>query len=158
MPVSVVIRFSLKYTVFVWTPSRRAVCLTLRLHSAKARTVWDSREIDLAKGNHRPLGRGELQREPRFLQGCREVSDLEGITHFYDAVVARDLVKARSYLADNLVFAGVFETYRGPDEYLKSLSGLLSITVRLDVASLCGDVHGGGPGMMPRRTIVAISS
>ncbi len=52
---------------------------------------------------------------------------------FYAAVVQRDLTAARTYLADDLVFVGLFETYRGPDEYLKSLAGLLQITTRLEV-------------------------
>ena len=55
------------------------------------------------------------------------------LQHFYDAVVRRDLAEARRYLDDELVFVGLFETYRGPDSYLAALTGLLGITVRLDV-------------------------
>ena len=55
------------------------------------------------------------------------------LRRFYDAVVGRDLVTAREYLADDLLFVGLFETYRGPDEYITALNGLLSVTVRLDV-------------------------
>ena len=57
----------------------------------------------------------------------------ETLRQFYDAVVRRDLDDARRYLADDLVFVGLFETYRGPDSYLVALAGLLGITVRLDV-------------------------
>src|SRR5262245_18135529 len=52
---------------------------------------------------------------------------------FYEAVAARDLASAGRYLADDLVFSGLFETYRGPSEYLTALSKLLQVTLRLDV-------------------------
>jgi ketosteroid isomerase-like protein len=55
------------------------------------------------------------------------------LQHFYDAVVRRDLAAARRYLDDELVFVGLFETYRGPDSYLAALAGLLGVTMRLDV-------------------------
>ena len=35
---------------------------------------------------------------------------------FYAAVVNRDLASARQYLADDLVFVGLFETYKNPHE------------------------------------------
>ena len=62
----------------------------------------------------------------------------EVVTKFYDAVRTRDLAAARKYLDDNLVFVGLFETYRGPDSYLAALTGLLGITVRLDVRAVIG--------------------
>src|SRR5262245_32887121 len=55
---------------------------------------------------------------------------------FYEAVTARDLVSAKRYLSDDLVFYGLFETYRGPDEYLNALTKLLQVTVRLDVSKI----------------------
>lgn len=55
---------------------------------------------------------------------------------FYEAVVKRDLITARSYLADDLLFIGLFETYHGADAYIRALAGLLSITVRLDVKKI----------------------
>ena len=55
---------------------------------------------------------------------------------FYDAVVKRDLITARSYLADDLLFIGLFEIYRSADAYIRALTGLLSITVRLDVKKI----------------------
>lgn len=61
---------------------------------------------------------------------------LEG---FYEAVVERDLAAARKYLSDDLVFVGLFETYRGPEQYLASLKQLLSITVRLKPKTIIGE-------------------
>jgi len=55
---------------------------------------------------------------------------------FYDAVIKRDLTTARSYLTDDLLFIGLFETYRSADAYIAALSGLLSVTVRLDVKKI----------------------
>src|SRR5262249_50722540 len=55
---------------------------------------------------------------------------------FYDAVRANDLKTARTFLGDDLVFVGLFETYRGPAAYLQALTGLLSITVRIDVKTI----------------------
>jgi ketosteroid isomerase-like protein len=57
----------------------------------------------------------------------------EILKKFYAAVVKRDFATAGTYLADNLVFVGLFQTYRGADEYVAALTGLLQITVRLDV-------------------------
>ena len=55
---------------------------------------------------------------------------------FYDAVVRRDFTAAEAYLADNLEFEGVFETYRSAKHYLQTLSGLMQITVRLEVKEI----------------------
>jgi len=55
---------------------------------------------------------------------------------FYDAVVRRDFTVAEGYLADNLEFEGVFETYRSAKHYLQTLSGLMQITVRLQVKEI----------------------
>jgi len=55
---------------------------------------------------------------------------------FYDAVVRRDFAAAEAYLADNLEFEGVFETYRSAKHYLQTLSGLMQITVRLEVREI----------------------
>ena len=62
----------------------------------------------------------------------------ETLKKFYEAVVKRDLATARTYLADDLVFAGLFETYRSDDEYLKALAGLLQVTTRLEVKGIIG--------------------
>jgi hypothetical protein len=59
--------------------------------------------------------------------------------NFYAAVVKRDLASARAYLADDMVFEGVFQIYRSADEYMKTFAGLLQITVRLDVKKIIGE-------------------
>lgn len=58
---------------------------------------------------------------------------------FYAAVVKRDLAAARGYLADDLEFIGLFKTYRSSDEYLAALTGLLQVTVRLDVKQIIAE-------------------
>ncbi len=58
------------------------------------------------------------------------------LKRFYDAIVKRDLVTARKYLADDLLFIGLFETYHSADEYIAALTGLLSVTMRLDVKKI----------------------
>jgi ketosteroid isomerase-like protein len=58
---------------------------------------------------------------------------------FYAAVVNRDLAAARTYVADDLVFVGLFETYRSADEYLRTFAGLLQITVRLEVKKIIAE-------------------
>ena len=60
----------------------------------------------------------------------------EIVKSFYDAAIKRDFAAARKFLADDLVFEGLFETYRGPDQYLQAFTGLLQVTVRLDIKTL----------------------
>src|SRR5579864_2614621 len=55
------------------------------------------------------------------------------LRNFYIAVAKKDIAGARAYLAEDLLFLGLFETYRNAAEYLTALTGLLAITVRLDV-------------------------
>jgi len=62
----------------------------------------------------------------------------EILKKFYDAVVKRDLAAARTYLADDLVFVGLFQTYRSAEEYLRALTGLLQVTARLEVKGIIG--------------------
>jgi hypothetical protein len=57
----------------------------------------------------------------------------EVLRSFYAAVVRRDFAEARKYLADDLIFEGLFETYPNAEAYLKALSGLMQITVRLEL-------------------------
>jgi ketosteroid isomerase-like protein len=66
-------------------------------------------------------------------------SNGEILKNFYAAVVTRDISAARGYLADDLVFVGLFETYRSADEYIAALTGLLQVTVRLDVKKIIAD-------------------
>ncbi len=57
----------------------------------------------------------------------------EILRKFYAAVVKKDLASARQHLDEELLFIGLFETYRSPDEYLAALTKLLQVVVRLDV-------------------------
>ena len=61
------------------------------------------------------------------------------LKNFYAAVVKKDLAAARGYLADDLVFVGLFQTYRSADEYIAALTRLLSITLRLDVKKIIAE-------------------
>lgn len=63
----------------------------------------------------------------------------EVVKGFYDAVVKRELASARKFLADDLVFVGLFETYQSPDNYLKALTGLLQVTVRWDIKTIIAE-------------------
>jgi len=63
----------------------------------------------------------------------------EILKQFYGAVVQGDFAAARQYLADDLIFIGLFETYPSADAYLKALSGLMQITVRLDVKKIIAE-------------------
>lgn len=63
----------------------------------------------------------------------------EILKQFYAAVVQRDFAAARQHLADDLTFVGLFETYSNAAEYMKALSGLMQITVRLDVKKIIAD-------------------
>jgi ketosteroid isomerase-like protein len=63
----------------------------------------------------------------------------EILKKFYAAVAKRDFATARTYLADDLLFVGLFQTYRGADEYVAALTGLLQITVRLDVKRIIAE-------------------
>lgn len=63
----------------------------------------------------------------------------EVLQKFYAALVKRDLTVARAWLADDMVFEGLFDTYRSADEYMKTLAGLLKITVRLDIKKIIGE-------------------
>jgi ketosteroid isomerase-like protein len=61
------------------------------------------------------------------------------VKQFYDAAIARDLAKARTCLHDDSVFVGLFETYRNADDYIAASTGLLQVTVRLDVKTIIAE-------------------
>jgi ketosteroid isomerase-like protein len=61
------------------------------------------------------------------------------LKQFYDAVIARDMQKARSYLADDMVFVGLFETYLNADAYIATFTQLMQIVKRLDVKTIIGE-------------------
>jgi hypothetical protein len=58
---------------------------------------------------------------------------------FYDAVVQRDMRRARTHLADDMVFVGLFETYPNADAYIATFTQLMSIVTRLDVKVIVGE-------------------
>ncbi len=58
---------------------------------------------------------------------------------FYDAVIARDMKRARTYLDDRMVFVGLFETYPNADAYIATFTKLMSIVTRLDVKVIVGE-------------------
>jgi quinol monooxygenase YgiN/ketosteroid isomerase-like protein len=64
---------------------------------------------------------------------CAEI-----LRRFYEAVVKRDLAAARGFLADDLEFVGLFQTYHSAEEYLEALTGLLQVTIRLEVKGIVG--------------------
>jgi SnoaL-like domain len=49
------------------------------------------------------------------------------------------MAKTRTYLRDDLVFVGLFETYRSADDYIAALAGLLQVTVRLKVKTVIAE-------------------
>jgi ketosteroid isomerase-like protein len=63
----------------------------------------------------------------------------EILKKFYAAVAKKDIATARAYLDDDLLFLGLFETYHNAEEYLAALTGLLQITVRLDVQKIIAE-------------------
>lgn len=63
----------------------------------------------------------------------------EIIEKFYAAVIKRDIAAARSFLSDDLLFLGLFETYHNAEEYIAALTGLLQIVVRLEVKKIIAE-------------------
>ena len=61
------------------------------------------------------------------------------LKQFYDAVIARDMPRARKYLDDKMVFVGLFETYPSADAYIGTFTQLMSIVTRLDVKIIIGE-------------------
>jgi hypothetical protein len=60
------------------------------------------------------------------------------LREFYDAVIARDMARARGYLDDRMVFVGLFETYPNADAYIATFTQLMSIVTKLDVKVIVG--------------------
>ena len=61
------------------------------------------------------------------------------LRRFYDAVQARDMLRARSCLDDRMVFVGLFETYPNADAYIATLTQLMQIVRRLEVKVILGE-------------------
>ena len=55
------------------------------------------------------------------------------LKRFYDAVRLRDVGKARTYLDDNMTFAGLFETYPNANAYIATYTQLMQIAMRLEM-------------------------
>ena len=63
----------------------------------------------------------------------------EILRSFYEAAIKRDMAKARSFLNDDLVLVGLFETYPNADKYIETFTGLLSITVRITIKTIISE-------------------
>ena len=61
------------------------------------------------------------------------------LTRFYEAILRRDLKAARTCLADDMSFLGLFETYSTPEAYLSTFGQLLTIVTALEIKVLIGD-------------------
>jgi len=61
------------------------------------------------------------------------------LREFYDAVIQRDMPRARTYLDDKMVFVGLFETYPNAEAYIATFTQLMSIVTRLDVKVIIGE-------------------
>ena len=60
------------------------------------------------------------------------------VKNFYAAIVNRDLAKA-SYLADNMVYQGIFKTLPSTDAYMTVFQSFMEFTTRLDVQLILSD-------------------
>lgn len=58
---------------------------------------------------------------------------------YYDAVQKRDMTLARTFLADDMKFHGMFETYPNADAYIKTFTGLMRMVKRLDIRTIIGE-------------------
>ena len=63
----------------------------------------------------------------------------EILKRFYASVVKKDIATARSYLDDDLLFVGLFETYHNAEEYIAALTKLLQVVVRLEVKKIIAE-------------------
>jgi ketosteroid isomerase-like protein len=61
------------------------------------------------------------------------------LKQFYDAVQERDMAKARTYLADDMTFVGLFETYPNADAYIATFTQLMQIVTRLNVKTIIAE-------------------
>jgi hypothetical protein len=55
------------------------------------------------------------------------------LREFYAAIVSRDMTTARSYLADDMVYHGIFMDLAGADAYMAVFRSFMEFTTRLDV-------------------------
>ena len=66
------------------------------------------------------------------------------VESFYNAVQQRDMVEARHMLADDMEFAGLFETYPNADSYISTFSDLMKIVTRLDIEAVIAEGNDAG--------------
>jgi hypothetical protein len=58
---------------------------------------------------------------------------------FYAAAANKDVAKARTFLSNDLVFVGLFETYPNADKYMEAFTGLLQVTERITVKTIISE-------------------
>jgi ketosteroid isomerase-like protein len=58
------------------------------------------------------------------------------VQEFYAAIVSRDMAKARSYLADDMVYHGIFKDFPNADAYMTVFQSFMEFTTRLDVQAI----------------------
>jgi ketosteroid isomerase-like protein len=61
------------------------------------------------------------------------------LKEFYAAIVSRDMAKARSYLADDMVYHGIFKNLPSADAYMAVFQSFMEFTVRLDVKMILAE-------------------
>jgi ketosteroid isomerase-like protein len=52
------------------------------------------------------------------------------LERFYDAIQRRDMKAARAFLADDMIFVGLFETYPNADAYIATFTQLMQIVAK----------------------------
>lgn len=66
-----------------------------------------------------------------------ENAEPRNVAHeYYQSIARKDPAAARRFLADDLVFVGLFETFTNAEAYLKALTGLLQIVTRFEVQAI----------------------
>ena len=66
------------------------------------------------------------------------------LKEFYDSIVRRDMAAARSYLADDMVYEGIFKTLPSADAYLSVFESFMQFTTRLDVKLILSEGENAG--------------
>jgi ketosteroid isomerase-like protein len=61
------------------------------------------------------------------------------LQEFYSAIVSRDMARARTYLADDMVFQGIFKEFPNADAYMAVFESFMAFTTRLDVKMILSD-------------------
>lgn len=61
------------------------------------------------------------------------------LREFYAAIVDRDMTKARGYLADGMVYHGIFKTLPSADAYMAVFQSFMEFTTRLDVQAILSE-------------------